>query len=504
MAALAACSSSGPAAGPSPHVSGTGGAAVSPSATASPGVTPTAGTPTAGTTTAVTPTAGATLQASCPAAYLPPDPHRPRVTLRFTIGADHATVSGREQVVFTPDQAVSELVFRLWPNALDHHLGGALKVTAAQLNGHAVTARTASAGARAGTQGTLLSLPLGYVSPAGKAIVATLNFMLRLPRPFIDELGSDGHTAWWGTSSPLLAWVSGSGWVRTPGVDTLAELAVSEAAAMDVTVIAPKTDTVIANGVAAPAVAVSSTQRSWHFTNPVARDALVVVGRLAVVSQLVPTPAGNVLVRVAQAPGLDGSPRAVMQEVRSALPLLVKHYGPYPFQTLNVAVVPGLYGSGIEYPGMFLLGQDTDQSVTSHEAAHMWFYALVGDDQEQHPWLDEAFATAAEQLVDVELFNGTLALTQDARELLADRRPVDSPLSKFIGDVNAYGAIVYFKGAAALVSARLAAGAAKYDAAVRCYVNSHAWKIATPADFARALSGLPAALAPLRKAGAIR
>lgn len=436
--------------------------------------------------------------------YLTPDPHRPRVSLTFTLSADRATVTGRERVVFTPDQPVNELVFRLWPNGLDHHLGGSLTVTAAQLNGREVTLRASSAGGRPGTQGTLVSLPLGSVSPAGTSIVATLAFTLRLPKPFVDRLGSDGKTAWWGTGAPLLAWVRGSGWVRTPGVDTLAEMAVSEAADTDVTVVAPTGDTVVANGVGSPPVAVSPSQRSWRFTNPVARDVLVVVGRLDTATAMVSTPAGAVPVMVAQAPGLDGSPKEVLLEVQRALPLLVKHYGPYPFQSLSVAVVPGLFGGGIEYPGMFLLGQDADQSVTSHEAAHMWFYGLVGDDQELHAWLDEAFATAAEQLVDVELFNGTLALTPDARELLDLPTPVDSPNSAFVDDPNKYGEIVYFKGAAALVAAREAAGAAQYDAAVRCYINSHAWRVANPADFAAALKALPAAIAPLRRAGAIQ
>jgi hypothetical protein len=67
----------------------------------------------------------------------------------------------------------------------------------------------------------------------------------------------------------------------------------------------------------------------------------------------------------------------------------------------------------------------------------------------------------------------------------------------------AYYRTTYFKGAAALLAARAAAGPAAWDAAARCYAAANAWKIATPADFEAAIAKLPAALRVLRKAGAI-
>ena len=440
---------------------------------------------------------------ACPSSYLPPDPKRPKVSLTFRVANDRRTITGVERVVFTPDRPVTEMVFRLWPNGLDHHVGGSLTVSKAQLDGKLVAPVASSAGGRSGTQGTLLSLPLNHTVASGTSIVATLDFTLVLPVPFIDRVGSDGETAWWGTGAPLLAWVRGSGWVRTPAVNTLAELSVAEAADTDITVVAPTADTVVANGVADAPVAVSSSQRSWHFTNPTARDVLVVVGPLQVVRSRVATPDGAVPVTVAQAPRLVGAPDETMEEIRRALPLLVKQYGRFPFASLTVASVPGLFGSGIEYPGMYLLGEDADQSAITHESAHMWFYGMVGDDQALHPWLDEGFATAAEKLVDVELFNGTLALTPDDQQALADTRPVDSPVSAFVGNLVAYDEVVYAKGGAALVEARIAAGAAPYDAAIRCYINAHAWQVTTPADVAAAFKNLPAALTVLRKAGAV-
>ncbi len=372
----------------------------------------------------------------------------------------------------------------------------------AQVEGHPVTPAFSSAGGRPGTQGTLLSLPLGRTAAAGEHLVSELDFTLRLPVSFIDRVGSDGHTAWWGTGFPLLAWVRGSGWVRTPGSSTLAEMAVSEAARVKVTVTAPAADTVLANGVSSPPVAVAGGRRSWEFTSPTARDVVVAVGRFSVLTSSIATASGPVNVRIGIGPGLSLTAQTVLLQLQRALPIEVARYGPYPFPTLTVADLPGLSGTGIEYPGMFLLGDIGDPSVTTHELTHMWFYGLVGDDQELHPWLDEAFATFGEQIIDAEIYGGLVENPDPAAD--TDPRPVDSPVSAFEHDQNGYDDVVYFKGAAALVKARQEAGPASFDAALRCYVSAQAWTVATPADFAAAMSKLPAALAVLRSAGAIR
>jgi aminopeptidase N len=68
---------------------------------------------------------------------------------------------------------------------------------------------------------------------------------------------------------------------------------------------------------------------------------------------------------------------------------------------------------------------------------------------------------------------------------------------------SVYFRSVYTQGAAALLRARSRTGAARFDAAIRCYVNANAHRVATPADLARALGALPAALAELRSVGAL-
>jgi aminopeptidase N len=151
-------------------------------------------------------------------------------------------------------------------------------------------------------------------------------------------------------------------------------------------------------------------------------------------------------------------------------------------------------GGGIEYPSSILM-LDGSQLVSVHETAHQWFYAMVGDSQALHPWLDEAFATYAEELVDNDAPND---------DAINAPGPVDASTESYGQDEQGYYFTTYNKGGAALLAARQAAGPAKWDAALRCYVAANAWRIVAPADFATAMKNLPTGLAILRQAGAIR
>ncbi len=424
--------------------------------------------------------------AGCPAHYPPPDPRRPRIALQFTVAPGLATVTGREHVVFTPDLPVQRLVFRLTANtSTSYDLGTSETVTAVRVRGAPAHVTVESAGAPAGSPGGVVEVPLRRVVPAGTPITADLTFTMRVGSASFERFGRADGVAWWGSGAPLLSWQRGVGWHREPLARFLSESATSEAADYDVTVLAPAGETVLATGGAGPPTVAGPGLRRWHSHAATARDVAVAVGRFATRT----TRVGSTRVTVA---GLDPAALpALAAQVRTSITGLARRFGPFPYPTLAAVSVPAS-GGGIEYPGVVLLA-GTDRQTVTHELAHQWFYGMVGDSQARDPWLDEAFATYAEELVDGHISTADLH----------DPGAVGSTLASWGADESGYFTTIYDKGSAALLTARAAVGPARFDAALRCYVAAQAWTIARPADLARALARLPAAVAVLRRAGAL-
>ncbi len=447
------------------------------------------------------PTTPTTLSSSaapggCPATYIAPDPQRPRVSLRFTFSADLGTVHGSEHVEFTPDLPITEMVFRLTANtAPTVAAGNKVVVDSAKADHGGGAPHYDGDGAAPGSQGGLLRIPFAARIPAGTTVNADVTFTLTLGNESFDRFGLVGtgaqRYAWFASAQPLLAWERGYGWHTEPMLQFTAESATSEAMQTDLTVVAPAadlahaTDTVIMSGDPAEPP-IRGGARTWHSTIAAARDVSVAIGPFVVGDSAV----NGVKLRV-------GAPNAAERNrlvplFRLAMTRHAKRFGPFPFPSLSVARVPAP-GGGIEYPSSILM-LDSSRLVAVHETAHQWFYGMVGDSQATHAWLDEAFASYAEQLVDNDAPPaGTLNMPGN----------VDAPTASYGSYDRLYYSVTYDKGSAALQAARAAAGPAKFDAAIRCYVNANAWRIANPSDLETALRGLPAAISVLRKAHAL-
>ncbi len=441
------------------------------------------------TTVAPTPTPTGSPSA-CPGSYAAPDPMRPVIRLSFDLSSDRRTVTGTETVRFIPDLPVTELVFRLWPNGDSAPEGTSITVTSATVPGGG-RFTVAAAGAQSGTQGTLLTVPLGRTAPAGQPIVADLAFRLRLPPPDFERWGSTGATAWWGSGHPLLAWERGRGWQRQPAVRFPSEAAVSEAATTDLTVTAPAGDAVLMSGAPEAPQTVDGGRRRWHSMSLTTRDVSVSVGTFTTRTATVRGVAVTVGVSSEVTADLD----ELLGLTRRSIEGLADQFGPFPYPSLSIAALPGLSSGGIEFPASIMVGPEGWDVVVPHEVAHEYFYAMIGDNQARDPWLDEAFATYSEALV-----NGTAS-----RYLPQLDRPgaVGSSMESWGSDQEGYYGTIYGKGAAALLTARQQVGTGAFDAAIRCYVNENAWTVATPDDLSRALKHLPAAITVLRDARAL-
>jgi hypothetical protein len=423
--------------------------------------------------------ATASEEPGCPAERAEPDPDRPEVSLDFRLAEDRRSVTGTETVVFTPDLDVRELVFRLVPNGPDSAPAGNRLVVDA-VRGDDVSGGGYEA-AGAVDPGGLYVVKLEDELAAGESTEVKLDFSLTLGNDGFDRFGVDGEVSWWASGAPLLAWEPGVGWAEDPFMPLSGETAASPAADTVVTVSAPQDLTVLMTGAQAEPSVPRDGRRTWTSEEPVARDVGVAAGAFATTAVMTP---GGTRVTTGVLPGGGVSGDQLSAWTTAAITDLESFLGPFPYRTLTVALLPD-YAGGIEYPSM-IFEATPSREVLVHEVAHMWFYGMVGNSQFRDPWLDEAFASWAEAVVDP----GSGLVSEEALTLPG---PVGAPMNEYPSS-NAYFRLVYDKGGAALLAAQRAVGAEAFDAAIRCYVDATAWTIATPTDVYRALADLPGAL----------
>ncbi|TFV76918.1 peptidase M1 [Blastococcus sp. CT_GayMR19] len=424
----------------------------------------------------------------CPADRAAPDPDRPVIGLDFRLEDDLRTVTGTQSVAFTPDRPTGELVFRLLPNTPESAAEGNRLVVDDVRGRDVVSGGYESAGAA--DPGGLYVVVLDDEVAAGESTEVELDFTISLGTAAFDRLGTDAGVSWWGSGAPLLAWEPGIGWARDPFVDVSGETATSPVADVTLRVSAPEALTVLMTGDQDPPSTASGGRRTWTSAEPVARDVSVAAGNFTTTERTTP---GGVRVTAGVLPDPDVPADQLADWTLQAIADLERRLGPFPYRTLTVPLLPD-YGGGIEYPSSILMATST-RFVLVHEVAHMWFYGMVGNSQFRDPWLDEAFATYAEETTDP-------PPADRLAERLGRAGDVGDSMADFADDGSSvYRAVVYGKGGAALHAARDAVGREAFDAAVRCYVDANAWTIATPADLGAVLADLPDAVAVLAGAG---
>ncbi len=433
-------------------------------------------TATAGSRPSVPPPATApTCPATPPRAEPPPD--RPRYRLAVDVRLAEGSVVGTTEVRFTPDLDTDRLVFRLWANGPRAIAAGAFL----QPGPVTVDGRPASAALAEG--GTALEVALGRSLAAGRPVEASLPWTLRLPGPSRDRLSRTGEAVRLGSFFPILAWEPGVGWRTEPPTASFAEASTAPVADFDLTVTVPDGLGVLASGV---------NDRPGHWTASAVRDVAISVGRFTTATATVMAP-GPVAVTVGVHEGIPESPQSYLDRVVAILADLAGRYGPYPWPTFSLAITPDLSG-GIEYPTHVMQGPGTLGGTTSHEVAHQWFYALVGNNQGRDPWLDEGLATWAEAR-----FEGSLDGMRATAMPPGAAGRLGEPMTYWADRPSSYYRGVYVQGAQALA----ALGSPDLvDCALRVYAAAFAHRIATPADLMAALrASFPDAAAVMARYG---
>ena len=159
---------------------------------------------------------------------------------------------------------------------------------------------------------------------------------------------------------------------------------------------------------------------------------------------------------------------------------------PYPHMTVNEGVI----GGGMEYPMITIIGggrtPEALYGVTSHEIGHMWWPMVAGSDERNYAWIDEGFASLAEDMSFDDYFegsnsglntmNGYLRIAGTDAET-PSMRPAD-----LYGPFGNRGMASYGKPATVFRALRTILGPAVFDQAMRSYLRRWAFKHPTPLD----------------------
>ena len=403
----------------------------------------------------------------------------PRYSIALAVDLDAMQAAGREQVRYTNTDArsLSEIYFRLFPSAPG--FGGAMTVTRVAVGGELMTPQLEQ-------QGTALKVPV-TLAPGALADI-TLEFTVSIPRDPTAGYAMFGSTNGMTTLPdfyPVIPVRDESGWHIEIAPD-YGDETFTPTGLYDVSITAKADQVVVTSGTCQ-----KPETGTWRCVSGPMRDFMVAMSAdYRVVTQTV----DDVNVRSFYIPSDEAGGKRALKVASDALRVYSRRFGAYPFAELDV-VETGTRAGGIEYPGLVVIasnlyGQPSEGSyfdfVVAHEVAHQWWYSLVGNDQVNHPWLDESLVGYSTILYYEDTYSKAVAdqlfkqVFEDVyQKLVRDRRDqkVDQPVSAFTQDD--YSAVVYRKGPLFFKALREAIGDEKFAAFLKTYFRQNRYGIAT-------------------------
>ncbi|HYO87155.1 MAG TPA: M1 family aminopeptidase [Candidatus Limnocylindrales bacterium] len=249
---------------------------------------------------------------------------------------------------------------------------------------------------------------------------------------------------------------------------------------------------------AAPGEVISTGEHAWRIRLPAARDFSISLSE-----HFQPPLTRRVNGVTIELFALADRPAAnhALTTAADALALFEDLYGDYPYD--RYVVVEGDFPDGMEHSGLVFVGTNwfngyaNDPAgyltlITAHEAAHQWWYGLVGSDSAIDPWLDEALSTYSEYVFLEEYYPELRDWWWDFRvnTFVGGEGPflsTDQPVYAF-RSVREYINSVYLRGAKLLQGVRDVIGTDDFFALLRAYADANRGRIARPQSFWSLLS----------------
>jgi aminopeptidase N len=409
-------------------------------------------------------------------------------SIDLAVDMKNLTLTGSEQLLYTNNETVDlkEVYFRLFPNTPGY--GGTMEVDRVIVND-----QEAQAIYELGDSALkiLLAKPLA----PGEQLDITLDFLVTVPRDNVEGYRQFAYTG--GVLAipnfyPMVPVYDDEGW-NIEIAPNYGDATYSDTALYLVQLTVPQEMVVATSGSVTARVDNSDGTVTLTCASGPMRDFNIVMSdEYQVVSDTV----GETTINSYYLPDDEEGGREVLKYARQALQTYSELFGLYPFSEFDVMETPTIAG-GIEYPGLIVMNRNyydekggNFEFTTAHEVAHQWWYSMVGNDQVDEPWLDEALTQYSTLIYFEEVhgkgvadsirkdyFEGGYQQTvEEGRDAV-----VAQPVAAFSRED--YGPIVYVKGPLFFHALRQQVGDDAYIEIMRRYLEQHKYGIATPESF---------------------
>jgi len=402
----------------------------------------------------------------------------PRYDIELTVDPASARVTGREFITYTnsEEEPVEAVYLRLFPNARGY--GGTMVVTDVLRTGEPITPTLEQ-------ERTALRLPLSRPLEPGEPITFSLNFTVDVP-----TVRLPGHALFsyvrgvmsLPTVYPIIPVHDDEGW-NTQIVPEHGDEVYTDVAVHKVRVSAPSDLTLIASG-----ACTNPEDGVWMCDAGPMRDFTLVLGENY--ARAAREVRGVVINSYYYQQHQWGGDRA-LEVAADAFEIFTDLFGPYPYTELDVVETPNRLG-GMEYSGLVVIedGQYVGGGVewlTAHEVAHQWWMVVVGNDQIDDPWLDEALTQYSTLLYYEHVYGEERAaavlqgeFVRSYQSLVRRGRDMPAGLPADAYPPSLYWDVVYDKGPLYFHELRERVGDEVFFEILQTYYQNHRYQIATP------------------------
>lgn len=341
----------------------------------------------------------------------------------------------------------------------------------------------------------ILKVSLNEPFKPKQKLTLTFDFEVQIP-PSHGRFGYGQNTYNIANWYPILAVYDENGWHKEPYF-SVGDPFYSEVGLYEVNIKAPKGYTIAASG-SLKQKCEEGGQVIWSFSTGLVRDFAWIA---SVNFETKEANVGNTKVTSYYIKGKEEYGRSALEYGKKAIACFNEHFGNYPYNNYSI-VAADFYIGGMEYPNLVMIGDEFYgpggflEYVVVHETAHQWWYGLVGNNQIEEAWLDEALAEYS-TLLYYEHYYGKRAGQSIYEQLilnsyrLYEASTTPGPTLRHLSDFTDwtdYSATVYYKGAIMLKDLEGRLGKYKLLEALKFYFKQNIYKNATGEDFIKALN----------------